>query len=124
MNQLLRVQPKKNPHHQKSMAAAEQDGDSDGGADEAPYTIPLIDTSVIFCSSRTRVTGGWLEMKHKLAMESYIQQKMTIGAGNATSEAANSSGNVKETNHCTRNSPTRHDTYQRAFEARTRCCCS
>jgi hypothetical protein len=141
MNQLLRVQPKNNPSHQKRTVVAEQDSDSgaadasyslstpaaveqdgdSGGAAEAPY--PLLTPASSSVTAEQGSQEGVLEMKHKLAMESYIQQKMTIGAAISTSEATNSNDNPNETNkrHRTRDSPTRHDAYQRAsFVPRTR----
>jgi hypothetical protein len=86
-NQLLQVQQQNNPNHSNNHSDNAETDSADADVEPDPLTTPASSSAAEQGSQE-----GVLESKHKQAMESYIQQKMKLGAANAK-EAANWSNN-------------------------------
>jgi hypothetical protein len=84
-NQLLQV--KQTHHNQNNNDNADETDSADADVEPDPLTTPASSSAAEQGSQE-----GVLESKHKQAMESYIQQKMKLGAANAK-EAANWNNN-------------------------------
>jgi hypothetical protein len=94
-NQLLQVVKVKQTNHNANNSSDNADAESDADDVEPTPADPLTTSAQASAAAEQGSQEGVLESKHKQAMESYIQQKMKLGAANAK-EAANWNSNNNE----------------------------